>query len=81
MNGVSGVTGRATTSLLTGPDELPIEYTSEVLQIDETSVPRGPEYWKFPQGPTDQWGVKSLLNRLMRIQELFEFTDRGYATH
>ena len=31
-----------------GPDEVPIEYTSEVLQIDDGYVPRGGDYWKFP---------------------------------
>ena len=40
-----------------GPDEVPIEYTSEVLQVDDGYVTRGSDYWKFPPGRSDQWGI------------------------
>ena len=37
--------------------KVPIEYTSEVLQIDDGYVPRGSDYWKFPPGRSDHWGI------------------------
>jgi len=64
-----------------GPEEIPLEYTSEVLQIDDTYVPHGPEFWKFPPGRTDQWGVTDPPTaRLARIQQLFGFAEDGWRT-
>ncbi|MGC2774627.1 MAG: VOC family protein [Bradyrhizobium sp.] len=34
-----------------------IEYTAEVLQVDDSYVVRGPEHWVWPPGRTDQWGI------------------------
>ena len=34
-----------------------IEYTAEVLQVDETYRFRGPDEWVWPQGRTDHWGI------------------------
>jgi len=34
-----------------------IEYTAEVLQVDDDYVARGPEHWVWPPGRTDQWGI------------------------
>jgi len=62
-----------------GPEEIPLEYTSEVLQIDETYVPHGPDFWKFPAGRSDQWGVTAPQTaRLGRIQNLFQFSEDGF---
>jgi catechol 2,3-dioxygenase-like lactoylglutathione lyase family enzyme len=59
-----------------GPEEFPIEYTAEVQQVDEAYVARGPDYWRFPPGRSDQWGVTEPRSpRLKRIQELYRFTD------
>jgi catechol 2,3-dioxygenase len=64
-----------------GPEEIPLEYTSEVLQIDDSYVPRGPDFWKFPPGRSDQWGVTNPpTTRLARIQQLFRFSDDGFRT-
>jgi catechol 2,3-dioxygenase-like lactoylglutathione lyase family enzyme/predicted enzyme related to lactoylglutathione lyase len=64
-----------------GPEEIPLEYTSEVLQIDDTYVPRGPDHWKFPPGRADQWGVTAPPTpRLARIQQLFGFSENGHRT-
>jgi catechol 2,3-dioxygenase len=64
-----------------GPDEMPIEYTSEMLQVDDGYVSHGPDYWKFPAGRTDQWGVTNPPSaRLHRIQQMFGFTERGFVT-
>jgi catechol 2,3-dioxygenase len=62
-----------------GPDELPIEYTTDVLQIDDSYVPRGSEHWKFPPGRSDQWGITQPRSaRYYRVQRLFGFTEDGY---
>jgi catechol-2,3-dioxygenase len=34
-----------------------IEYTAEVLQVDDDYVVRGPDQWVWPPGRTDQWGI------------------------
>lgn len=34
-----------------------IEHTAEVLQVDDGYLPHGPEYWVWPPGRTDHWGV------------------------
>jgi catechol-2,3-dioxygenase len=34
-----------------------IEYTAEVLQVDDSYVVRGPEDWTWPPGRTDHWGI------------------------
>jgi catechol 2,3-dioxygenase len=64
-----------------GPEEIPLEYTSEVQQIDDTYLPRGPEHWKFAPGRSDQWGITNLPTaRLARIQQLFRFSEDGFRT-
>jgi catechol 2,3-dioxygenase len=62
-----------------GPDELPLEYTAEVLQIDDSYVPRGSDFWKFPPGRSDQWGITQPRSaRYYRVQRLFGFTEDGW---
>lgn len=57
-----------------GPEEFPIEYTAEVMQIDETYQFHGPEYWKWPPGRLDQWGVTPPhTQRWKRIQDMYLF--------
>lgn len=34
-----------------------IEYTAEVLQVDDDYVVRGPSEWVWPPGRTDHWGI------------------------
>jgi len=34
-----------------------IEYTAEVLQVDDTYRVRGPDEWVWPPGRTDHWGI------------------------
>lgn len=34
-----------------------IEYTAEVLQVDDDYVVRGPQDWRWPPGRTDHWGI------------------------
>jgi catechol 2,3-dioxygenase-like lactoylglutathione lyase family enzyme len=62
-----------------GPDEFPIEYTGEVLQIDASYQPRGPDQWRFPPGRMDQWGVTNPhTTRWKRIQDLIRFAPGAY---
>ena len=62
-----------------GPDEVPLEYTSEVLQIDDSYQPRPSSYWKFKPGRSDQWGVTQPRSaRYYRVQRLFGYTADGY---
>jgi catechol 2,3-dioxygenase-like lactoylglutathione lyase family enzyme len=59
-----------------GPEEMPIECTAEVLQVDGSYTYRGPESWNFPPGRTDQWGVTGPPSlRIKRIQMQFPFAD------
>jgi catechol 2,3-dioxygenase len=39
------------------PTGIVIEYTAEVLQVDDNYIARGPEHWVWPPGRTDQWGI------------------------
>jgi catechol 2,3-dioxygenase len=34
-----------------------IEYTAEVLQVDDSYIAKGPTFWVWPPGRTDQWGI------------------------
>ncbi len=34
-----------------------VEYTAEVEQVADSHVPRGPDFWVWPPGRTDQWGL------------------------
>jgi catechol 2,3-dioxygenase-like lactoylglutathione lyase family enzyme len=59
-----------------GPEEMPIECTAEVLQIDSAYAYRGPDDWSFPPGRMDQWGVTGPPSlRIKRIQTLFPFIE------
>lgn len=39
------------------PFGIVIEYTAEVEQIDDSYEAHGPDYWKWPPGRIDQWGI------------------------
>ena len=39
------------------PTGFVIEYTAEVLQVDDSYVVRGPSEWVWPPGRIDQWGI------------------------
>jgi catechol 2,3-dioxygenase len=40
-----------------GPFDFVIEYTADVLQVDDTYRTGGPDDWKWPPGRIDQWGI------------------------
>ena len=59
-----------------GPEDVPLEYTSDVMQIDDTYVPHGREYWKWPPGRMDQWGITAPhTQRWKQIQDLLRFRE------
>ena len=61
-----------------GPDEVPLEYAAEVLQVDDSYQPRPSSYWKFAPGRSDQWGITQPRSaRYYRVQRLFGFTADG----
>jgi catechol 2,3-dioxygenase-like lactoylglutathione lyase family enzyme len=41
------------------PFGVPIEYTSEIEQIDDTYKVGGPDDWKWPPGRVDHWGISA----------------------
>ena len=61
-----------------GPDEVPLEYAAEVLQVDDSYQPRPSSYWKYAPGRSDQWGITQPRSaRYYRVQRLFGFTADG----
>ncbi|MFZ3359162.1 MAG: VOC family protein [Xanthobacteraceae bacterium] len=61
-----------------GPDEVPLEYAAEVLQVDDSYQPRPSDYWKYAPGRSDQWGITLPRSpRYYRVQRLFAFTADG----
>jgi catechol 2,3-dioxygenase-like lactoylglutathione lyase family enzyme len=61
-----------------GPDEVPLEYAAEVLQIDDSYQLRGSDYWKYKPGRSEQWGLTAPRSaRYYRVQRLFGFTADG----
>jgi catechol 2,3-dioxygenase len=66
-------------SYFAGPEEMPIEYTSEVLQIDDSYPFGDPDKWKWPPGRLDHWGVTPPhTQRWKRIQTLYGFAPDAY---
>jgi catechol 2,3-dioxygenase len=62
-----------------GPDEVPLEYAAEVLQVDDSYPARPSSYWKFAPGRSDQWGVTQPRSaRYYRVQRLFGYTADGH---
>jgi catechol 2,3-dioxygenase len=62
-----------------GPDEVPLEYTAEVEQVDDSYQPRPSSYWKYAPGRSDQWGITQPRSaRYYRVQRLFGYTADGH---
>jgi len=60
---------------------IPLEYTSDVLQIDDTYVPAPARTSEIPPGRSDQWGVTNPQTaRLGRNPATVPFSDDGYRT-
>ncbi|MFN3658845.1 MAG: VOC family protein [Pseudolabrys sp.] len=62
-----------------GPEQLPIEYTSEMQQIDDSYRPRPVEEWKWPPGRLDHWGITAKPSEPMeRAGQNYRFTTGGW---
>lgn len=62
-----------------GPEDLPLEYTSEVAQIDDSYRIRSPQDWTWPAGRLDHWGLTSgPSERVKHAQSSFPFIEGGY---
>jgi len=44
-------------SYFLGPEDVIIEYTGDVEQVDDSYPEGGPDDWKWPPGRIDRWGV------------------------
>ena len=62
-----------------GPEDMPIELTAEMQQIDASHRARMPEQWKWPPGRLDYWGVSAGPSERMDAAGLrYNFTEDGY---
>jgi len=63
-------------SYFVGPDDFVIEYTADVLQVDDGYRTGGPSDWIWPPGRFDQWGVsKPPSERIKQAQKKIRFTE------
>lgn len=64
-------------SYFVGPDDFVIEYTAEVLQVDDSYRVGKPEDWTWPPGRVDQWGVSAPpSDRIKQAQKKIRFTNQ-----
>lgn len=62
-----------------GPNEVPIEYTAEMQQIDDNYRVGTPEDWIWPAGRLDHWGIAAGPSRRVKeAQRRFPFLEDGY---
>lgn len=65
-----------------GPEEIPIEYTGEMQQIDDSYRTGKPEDWKWPPHRVDRWGVSDPPSeRVHKAGLLYRFTPDGWRIH
>jgi catechol 2,3-dioxygenase-like lactoylglutathione lyase family enzyme len=64
-------------SYFIGPDDFVIEYTADVLQVDDSYKVGAPSDWSWPTGRFDQWGVsKPPSDRIKQAQKKIRFTEQ-----
>mgnify|MGYP006425927075 FL=1 len=56
-----------------GPDDVVIEYTAEVEQVDDTYKVGMPEDWTWPPGRIDQWGLSMPSKRMGEVDATIGF--------
>ncbi|WP_413674980.1 VOC family protein [Massilia cellulosiltytica] len=60
-----------------GPDDFVIEYTADVLQVDDAYKVGGPSDWQWPPGRFDQWGVSQPPSeRIKQAQKTIRFIEQ-----
>ena len=66
-------------SYFVGPEHLPLEYTTEVQQIDETYRVGAPDDWKPLPGRMDQWGATAPPSpAMMKAEQSVEFSSEPF---
>jgi catechol 2,3-dioxygenase-like lactoylglutathione lyase family enzyme len=48
-----------------GPEDIPVELTAEMQQIDSTHRAKTPEQWTWPPGRLDYWGISAAPSERM----------------
>jgi catechol 2,3-dioxygenase-like lactoylglutathione lyase family enzyme len=62
-----------------GPEEVPIEYTAQMQQVDDSHRAGMPADWTWPPGRLDHWGVTAGPSaRVKQAQRRFAFSADGY---
>ena len=62
------------------PFGIVVEYTAELLQIDDSYVPRGPQDWTWPPGRTDHWGIAPPKSETVKKAQLaIQFAPRDFT--
>lgn len=60
-----------------GPEDVVVEYTGEVAQVDDDYPVGGPDDWGFPAGRVDHWGLSDPPSeRLRQAQQRIAFADK-----
>ena len=63
-----------------GPEDIPIEYTAEVEQIDDSYPTGTPDDWSWPPGRSDHWGITDPPSaRLKKAQGRVGFAADSFA--
>lgn len=63
-------------SYFVGPDDFVIEYTADVMQVDDSYKTGAPSDWTWPAGRFDQWGVsKPPSDRIKQAQKTIRFIE------
>ena len=63
-----------------GPDDVVIEYTADVQQVDESYPVGSPDDWKWPAGRVDHWGISRPPSaRLKQAQRSHSFLKETAA--
>ena len=59
-----------------GPDDFVIEYTADIMQVDDSYKVGSPADWTWPPGRFDQWGVsKPPSDRIKQAQKKIRFIE------
>ena len=62
-----------------GPEDMPLEYTAEMQQIDDRYRPGTPEDWTWLPGRLDHWGISAGPSERIEAAGLnYRFTDDGW---
>jgi catechol 2,3-dioxygenase len=62
-----------------GAEDMPIEYTAEMQQIDASHRPKPIAEWKWPPGRLDHWGITPHPSERIEAAGLnYRFSDDGY---